>query len=69
MEKYTLISGDIHKLVKIKKDEEWTKYAWRIHSHDDYYYIPVKDECKHGFNPKTDGYKRKRVFWAHLVEG
>lgn len=61
MENFALISGDIHKLVRIKDNEDWSKYAWRIHSHQNYYYVPVKDESKHGFKSKTDEYRIKKI--------
>lgn len=41
--RYTIIEGDIHKLVKINKDEDWSKYAWRIHFRDNYYWVPLPD--------------------------
>lgn len=43
-----LITEDIHKLVKIKKDENWCQYGWRI-SHDtekDMYWVPIEDELR-----------------------
>jgi len=61
MEKYALIGGDIHKLVRIKDDEDLSQYVWSIHSHSNYYYVPVKDESKHGFKPKTDEYRMKKI--------
>lgn len=41
--KFAIIGGDIHQLVKIKKNEDFSIYAWRIHETDDLYWIPVKD--------------------------
>lgn len=43
MEKYTIIGGDIHKLVKIKKDKDWSEHAWLIHFRDSYYWAPIPD--------------------------
>lgn len=62
MDKFALIGEDIHKLVRIKEGEPWDKYAWRIHYEKDYYFVPVKDESKHGYKPLTHGYRRKRIF-------
>ena len=59
--KFDIIAGDIHELIKIKKDESWNQYAWRIHSHSNYYYVSIKDEGKHGFNPKCNEYNRKKI--------
>jgi len=61
-EEYALIGGDIHKLVKIKDDQNWTEYAWRIHYKDDLYFVPVKDNSLHGYTPPRLPYKRRRVF-------
>jgi len=61
-EKFALIGGDIHKLIRIKKYDQWDKYSWRVHYKGNLYFVPVKDECKHDFEPKTTGYIRRRVF-------
>lgn len=42
-EKFCIISGDIHRLIKIKEEEDWAFHAWRIHEKDDLYWVPVKD--------------------------
>lgn len=39
--RYTIIGGDIHKLVRISKDGDWAQYAWRIRFRNDYYWVPV----------------------------
>ena len=51
MEKYALIGGDIHKLVRIPTLKDTLKYAWYIHYSGEYYFVPVRDECKHGYEP------------------
>jgi hypothetical protein len=42
-EKYCILYGDIHKLVKIEKNEDWSQHPWRFHEKDDLYWVPVKD--------------------------
>jgi hypothetical protein len=42
--KLGIIADEIHQLVRIGKNDEWTKYAWRIHEKDDKYWVPVPDE-------------------------
>ena len=43
-ERYAIFGEDIHKLVKIKDGENWSKYAWRIDSEwENYYWIPIKN--------------------------
>lgn len=43
--KYSIIGGDIHKLIRIPPNKKWDEYAWRIHEKDDLYWIPVEN-CK-----------------------
>ena len=44
MDKYTIIGGDIHKLVKLNKDIEWKKHAWRIHQEGCLYWVPIPND-------------------------
>jgi hypothetical protein len=47
-EKFAIIGGDIHKLVTIKKGEDWAQYAWRIHEEGNKWWVPVPDGKKKG---------------------
>ena len=40
-EKFAIIHNDIHRLVKIKSDDDWSMYAWAIHEDGDWYWVPV----------------------------
>ena len=62
IEKFALIGGDIHKLIRMKKNDSFCDYPWRIHYEGDLYFVPVKDESKNGFVASTFPYKRKRIF-------
>lgn len=44
MDKFAIIGGDIHKLVKIASKEDWSRYAWRIHETGSWYWIPLGNE-------------------------
>jgi hypothetical protein len=65
MNKYAYIDGDIHVLMRMKKGEDFSKYAWRIHYQDDLWFVPVKDECKDGFTFKPEIYRSKRIRWNY----
>ena len=43
---FGIIGQDIHKLIRIKKNEDWTQNPWRIHDHKDYYWVPVTNFLK-----------------------
>lgn len=53
-DKYAVIGEDIHKLIRIKDNEDWSKNGWRIHYKGNLYFVPVRDECKHGFEPEFE---------------
>lgn len=42
-EKFSIIGGDIHKLISLKKDEDWSTHPWRIHEYADMYWVPISD--------------------------
>lgn len=44
MASHAIIGGDIHKLVRIAKNEDWTYYAWRIHEDSHWYWVPIEDQ-------------------------
>jgi hypothetical protein len=56
--KFSIIGGDIHILVRIKKEENWSQHPWRLHEKGNYFWVPLKDE-------KADPQKGKWVW----VEG
>lgn len=43
--KYSIIGGDVHKLIRIKEKDDWSHHPWRVHEEKDWYWVPVKD-CK-----------------------
>ena len=62
--KHAIIGDDIHILVKISDDEDWTKYAWRIHEKGKWYWVPVQD-CKREEKEEV----AKKAFhnkWRHI---
>lgn len=43
-EKYSIIGRDIHRLVKIKKGEDWSMHPWRIHERGNLFWVPVENQ-------------------------
>lgn len=43
--KYAIIRGDIHKLIRINEKDDWSQHPWRFHEEKDLYWVPVQD-CK-----------------------
>lgn len=56
MNKYAIIGGEIHKLVRMPKGKDWTAYAWRIKEKGEWYWVPIPDEKREPF--KLDPNKR-----------
>lgn len=58
-ERFAYISEDIHKLVRIARNQDWTQYAWRIKEDKDLYWVPVPNENNNFV--KFRKFKLKRV--------
>jgi len=41
--KFSIIAGDIHQLITIKKGQDWSQYAWRIDHDTDKYWVPIQN--------------------------
>lgn len=46
MDRFAIIGGDIHRLRRFKKNEEWSNFPWRIHEKNDLYWVPINNEKK-----------------------
>lgn len=52
VKKYSIICGDIHKLITIKDGCDWSYHSWRIHESGDKYWVPVENTRRYIKEPK-----------------
>ena len=60
-DKFAIIGGDIHKLIRIKEGEKWAHHPWRIPEKDNWFWVPLPDE-------KVDYTKGKWRWIEHATE-
>jgi len=73
-EKFAIISGEIHRLVKIKPDDDWSEYPWTIYEDGDWYWVPVPNSyeasevSKHfGVGSKLNLYQIETIPSAYIM--